>query len=166
MSLTKTPLDMLEAKGTPGSDVRYTGSEVIVEPDEDINNLGVASGFFDDSSGTLVIKLVNGQTLNITGFMTQGNIGVGEAGSQGIGGTSGTDGLLGEDGLQGPSGCAGPPGTPGATGTPGSMGPQGPEGPQGPTGDLGPEGEPGQVDVYIQTDDPGAVGSGAFWVKP
>lgn len=164
--LTRTPLSMLEANGDPDSDVRFDGSEVVAEKDASLNNAGVIAGHFDDATGVLTLTLVNGQKVQISGFMTQGDIGTGPAGPQGIGGTDGTDGLLGEDGAQGPQGCQGPPGTPGATGPRGAMGPQGPEGPAGPQGEKGDPGVDGKVDVYIQTEDPGAVGPGALWVRP
>ena len=70
MGLTKTPLSMLEAKGSPNSDVRFTGTEVVTQLDEDINNTGVVSGIFDDASGTLILTLVNGTQISIPGFMT------------------------------------------------------------------------------------------------
>jgi len=164
--LTRTPLSMLEARGRPNSDVRYDGKEVGTQEDEDINNTGVIGGSFNDVTGTLKLTLVNGQSIEIRGFMTQGDIGVGPAGAQGIGGVDGTDGLLGEDGLQGPPGCEGPPGTPGATGPQGEMGAQGEMGPMGATGATGPKGEDGKVDIYIQSADPGAVGAGALWIRP
>lgn len=164
--LTRTPISMLDSRGEPNSDVRFNGDEVVAVPDEDINNTGIASANYDSSTGTLTLNLVNGQKLVIDGFMTQGSIGVGPAGSQGIAGTDGTDGLLGTDGQQGPQGCQGPPGRPGATGPRGAMGPQGPQGDIGPTGPKGDPGADGKVDVYIQTEDPGAVGAGALWIRP
>ena len=166
MPLTKTPLSMLEGKGTPNSDVRFTGTEVTTQQDQDINNAGVVSGRFDDATGTLILTLVNGVEIKVPGFMTQGDIGVGPAGQQGISGADGTDGLIGADGQQGQQGCQGPAGAAGATG------PRGQQGIQGPAGDIGPEGprgEPGldgALDVYIQTEDPGSVGAGALWVRP
>jgi len=164
--LTKTPLSMLDAYGDPDSDVRFSGESVFTSKDQNLNNAGLHAGHFDDATGVLTVTLVNGQKMQIAGFMTQGDIGTGPAGSQGIGGVDGTDGLLGEDGLQGPAGCQGPPGTPGATGPRGEMGPQGGEGPPGIQGAKGDNGENGQVDIYIQTADPGPVGAGAFWVRP
>lgn len=164
--LTRTPLSMLEARGVPNSDVRYDGFEVKTQEDQNMNNTGVISGKFNDVTGTLSLTLVNGQSVEIRGFMTPGDIGVGPSGPQGIGGVDGADGLLGEDGLQGPPGCQGPPGTPGVTGPQGEMGAQGEAGPPGATGPTGPKGDDGQVDIYIQTADPGAVGAGALWIRP
>lgn len=164
--LTKTPLSMLESKGSPGSDVQFDGKSVVAVEEENVNNSGVLGGSFDDASGTLTLSLVNGETIQVSGFMTQGDIGVGDSGAQGISGVDGTDGLLGGDGEQGSTGCAGPAGTPGATGPGGAVGPQGNEGPVGPEGREGVAGIDGAVDVYIQTEDPGAVGPGALWVKP
>lgn len=166
MGLTKTPLSMLDAIGEPNSDVRFDGGEVITSPEQNINNLGVQSGFFDDATGILTLQLVSGQKIQVSGFMTQGDIGTGPAGAQGIGGVDGTDGLLGRDGDPGPAGCQGPPGTPGSTGPRGEMGPAGAEGPVGPIGPTGPKGEDGKVDIYIQSDDPGSVGAGALWIRP
>lgn len=164
--LTKTPLSLLQARGAPNSDVRFSGSEVVTEADQNINNAGIASANYDSQTGTLTLNLVNGSKMQITGFMTAGDIGVGPAGPQGNSGSNGADGLIGEAGERGVSGCAGPAGAPGATGPKGEMGPQGPEGPPGPTGPQGPAGKDGKVDVYIQTADPGAVGPGALWVRP
>lgn len=164
--LTRTPLSMLEARGEPGSDVRFSGEQVHTEPGADINNTGIVNGNFDDASGTLTLNLMNGQKVQIRGFMTQSDIGTGPEGPQGLSGMNGTDGLLGEDGLQGPPGCQGPPGAPGPTGPKGEVGPQGKQGDIGPTGPTGPKGDDGQVDIYIQTEDPGAVGAGALWIRP
>lgn len=164
--LTRTPLSMLEAKGDPGSHLKYSGQRVFTERQQDINNSGLASATFDDASGVLTLTLVNGETMQVRGFMTTGNIGTGPEGPQGLGGVDGTDGLLGMDGLQGPPGCQGPPGARGATGPRGAQGPQGELGPIGPTGATGPKGDDGQVDIWIQTEDPGAVGAGALWVRP
>ena len=157
---------MLEGKGAPNSDVRYTGSEITTRLDDVINDSGLASGRFDDASGTLILTLVNGSELRIAGFMTQGDIGTGPAGQQGIAGTDGTDGLMGTDGSQGQQGCQGPAGRAGATGPRGQQGIQGPAGDPGPEGPKGEPGVDGVVDVYIQTEDPGPVGAGALWVKP
>lgn len=165
-ALTKTPLSMLYARGEPNTDVRFSGEEVFTRRDEDINNRGILSVFFDDTTGNLVFTLVNGEQLVVQGFMTGGNIGKGEPGVQGISGVNGTDGLLGQDGLQGPAGCQGPAGRAGATGPRGDVGPRGAQGPAGPTGPQGADGENGQVDIYIMSEDPGPVGAGALWVRP
>jgi hypothetical protein len=166
MSLTKTPLSMLEGKGPPNSDVRYTGSEITTRLDDAINDSGLVSGRFDDSTGTLVLTLVNGTLLKVSGFMTQSAIGTGPEGQPGIGGQDGTDGLMGTDGDQGQQGCQGPAGRAGATGPRGQQGIQGPAGDPGPEGPRGDQGLDGVVDVYIQSDEPQNVGPAALWVKP
>lgn len=164
--LTKTPLGMLEAKGTPDSDVRFTGQEVVAQPDKNINNTGIKNASYDSLTGTLTLTLVNEEVIEIDGFFTADDAGSGPEGLQGIDGTDGADGLLGKDGLQGPQGCQGPPGTPGATGPKGVQGLQGEKGNRGDEGKKGNDGDDGVIDVYIQTEDPGTVGAGALWVKP
>lgn len=164
--LTKTPLVMLQARGSSDADVRLQAGTVVVREDIDVNNSGVVSANFDDSTGTLSLVLVNGSTIRVSGFLTQGNIGTGLPGPPGPAGARGADGLLGADGAQGPTGCQGPPGTPGATGPRGAQGPQGPQGAPGEKGDKGDKGDTGTVSVWIQTDDPGAVGAGSLWVRP
>jgi hypothetical protein len=58
--------------------------------------------------------------------------------------------------LRGPQGVQGPAGAVGA------IGPQGPPGPQGDTGAQGPGGE---LAVYEQPTDPGAVEDGSLWIE-
>lgn len=167
MALTKTPLTMLDAKGIPGSDVRFDGEKVVLNPEENPNNLGVVGGNFDDANGKLTLSLANGTELVVSGFMTQGNIGVGVAGAQGLSGADGTDGLLGADGFTGFTGCAGPAGAQGAQGPQGPAGPRGFTGPKGPTGPQGDAGQDGIVQIFIQTEDPsGSAMPGALWIKP
>lgn len=166
VGLTKTPLSMLLGKGSPGSDVTFDGKQVVVTEEQDINNSGVVTGNFDDATGTLTLILVNGQKITVSGFMTRNDIGVGPPGPPGAPGAKGADGLLGADGLQGPTGCQGPPGTPGATGPQGIPGVKGEQGAPGEKGEKGDKGDIGTVNVFIQTEDPGAVGPGALWVRP
>lgn len=158
---------MLDGRGIPGSDVRYDGKSIVLSPEENTNNLGVAGGYFDDATGVLTLTLVNGQTVEISGFMTQGNVGVGQSGPQGLSGADGTDGLIGSNGETGFTGCAGPAGAQGAQGPQGPKGDTGPTGPKGATGPQGEPGEDGFVQIFIQTADPAAMAKpGALWVKP
>lgn len=160
---------MLDARGIPNSDVRFDGRSVVLNPEENTNNLGVVGGYFDDATGFLTLTLVNGNKIEVGGFMTQGNVGVGQPGPQGLSGADGTDGLIGKDGDTGFTGCAGPAGAQGAQGPQGPKGDRGPTGPAGPTGPIGDPGLDGFVQVFIQTEDPAASGkvkAGALWVKP
>lgn len=157
---------MIGARGPASADIRYDGKDVVVQTDPDANNTAVVQGSFDDATGTMTLTLANGTQIRVPGFLTLGSIGVGPAGQQGISGTNGADGLLGVDGLQGPTGCQGPAGLNGATGPQGAQGIQGIEGRPGPQGEKGDTGDTGVVAIYIQSDDPGAVGPGALWVKP
>lgn len=164
--LTRTSLAMISAKGAVNSDVRFNGQQLEVRNDETVNSNGVVAASFDDVTGTLNLVLTNGTIIPVSGFMTTGNIGTGLPGPPGPPGSNGADGLLGQDGAQGPTGCQGPPGTPGATGPRGMTGAQGPAGVPGEKGDKGDKGDTGTVAIFIQTEDPGAVGPGAFWVRP
>lgn len=166
MSLTRTPLAMLDAKGQPSSDVRFNGKEVVVENLEDNGQRGIVSGHYDDASGTVTLTLQSGEKLSITGFITASSVGKGPTGPTGPRGEQGINGIEGRDGDQGATGCQGPPGTPGRQGVIGPTGPAGAVGPRGETGPTGPRGDDGVVQVYIQTADPGAPGAGALWVKP
>ena len=167
MGLTRTPLTMLDARGTPNSDVRFDGENITLSADENPNNLGVTGGNFDDATGTLTLNLANGNSLSISGFMTLGNIGVGPAGPQGLSGSDGTDGLFGTDGESGITGCAGPAGAQGLQGPQGVPGLRGATGPAGPTGPTGPAGAAGVLQVFIQTADPASSARpGALWVRP
>lgn len=170
--LTKVPLGMLSAVGRPNSDVRFNGINVVVTPQqEDENDFGIKDGTFDATSGTLTLALRNGAALELTGFMTQGEIGVGPAGPQGAAGRDGRDGLNGIDGDQGSTGCQGPAGPPGRQGPRGEQGLQGNTGPKGATGPTGPDGKDGFLQIWVQTQDPIEtsplhVSAGSLWIKP
>lgn len=165
MALTRTPIEMIEAQGAPGTDVQFDGKELFLA-DQQQTLVTVTGGNFDSVAGVLTITLSNGQELDVPGFLTQGDIGEAAQGPQGPAGPAGSDGLVGVQGTQGPQGCEGPPGPPGRTGSPGVQGLQGPQGPEGPAGPQGEKGEDGIVKMYIQAEDPGAVGAGAVWVRP
>lgn len=166
MTLTRTPLKMLDARGSPNSDVTFNGKEVVVENLEDNRKRGITGGIYDDATGTVTLTLESGEKLTISGFLTTNSIGRGPTGPTGPQGESGRNGIDGRDGDTGPTGCQGPPGTPGRQGVAGPTGPAGAIGPTGPTGPTGPKGDDGIVQVYIQTDDPGATGPGSLWIKP
>lgn len=166
MTLTRTPLKMLDARGSPNSDVTFNGKEVVVEDLETNNKRGIVSGHYDDATGTVTLELESGQKLSIHGFITTSGIGKGPVGPVGPKGDAGQNGIDGRDGETGPTGCQGPPGTPGRQGVVGPPGPAGQIGPKGETGPTGPKGDDGIVQVYIQTNDPGAPGAGSIWVKP
>lgn len=166
MSLTRTPLSMLQGKAAPDTDVIFDGKNVVTKNLSDDDQRGITAGVYDDATGTLTLTLESGQKLSISGFITSSSIGRGATGPTGPKGDSGTNGVNGLDGEQGPTGCQGPPGTPGRQGAIGPTGPAGSVGPTGPTGPTGPRGDDGVVQVYIQTADPGAPGAGAIWVKP
>lgn len=170
--LTKVPLQLISAYGVPNSDVRFNGSEVVVTPPaEDENDFGILGGSFDATAGVMTLSLRNGSQLELSGFMTQSEIGVGPAGPQGKAGVDGRDGLNGIDGDKGATGCQGPAGPPGRQGPRGEQGLPGPTGPDGKTGPTGPDGKDGVVQIWIQTADPVNdasihVTAGALWIKP
>jgi hypothetical protein len=165
MSLTKTPLDMLD----PGPDAStndelvFNGSTVEAQPpssgssaDKFVNNAS-----FDPETGILSLNMDDNSVINVNGFMTVGNIGVGPSGATGPSGIGGQKGKNGKDGRQGLPGCTGPKGDPGPLGAAGPIGPTGPRGlsgatgPQGPSGGSGANGVDGERPVYT----PGTDGS-------
>lgn len=170
--LTRIPLRMLSASGKAGSDVRFDGKSVIVAPEtENTNDYGITGGNYDAATGRMSIMLRNGSMLELSGFMTVGDIGVGPPGPTGPSGRDGRDGLNGVDGEKGATGCQGPAGPPGRQGPRGEQGIPGPTGPDGATGPTGPKGEDGLVAIFIQTEDPVQksavhVVPGALWIKP
>lgn len=165
--LTRTPLRMLDAKGTPDSDVTFDGKEVVVKDLENSNKRGVRSGSYDDTTGTITLVLDSGDKLQITGFATSNSMGTGAVGPTGPKGDAGVNGIDGRDGETGPTGCQGPPGTPGRQGIIGPTGPAGAIGPTGEVGPTGPKGDDGVVMVFIQTADPAAMAiPGSLWIKP
>ena len=89
--LTRTPLRMLDAKGTPDSDVTFDGKEVVVKDLENSNKRGVRSGSYDDTTGTITLVLDSGDKLQITGFATSNSMGTGAVGPTG---PKGDDGVV------------------------------------------------------------------------
>ncbi len=166
MSLTKPPIDMLSARGKPGTDVQFDGAKVYLTETPESTGAGVLGITYDDSQGQLSILLDSGHIIAVSGFLTSSSIGVGPTGPTGPTGPGGINGTIGGPGPQGPQGCMGPPGPPGRQGSPGLPGAVGERGPLGPTGPTGPQGDPGLLAVYIQVEDPGAVGAGSLWVRP
>lgn len=146
--LTKIPLDML-APGDANTDEHivfdgstYDTQDFVVNPD-----VHVVGATYDDTTGTLTLELSSGAFLNVSGFMTPANIGVGPAGPRGPKGNTGKPGRNGRDGIQGPAGCQGPKGDYGPIGPEGPQGPAGPAGPTGPTGPTGPSGPQGPAGI-------------------
>lgn len=170
--LTKISLNMLSASGRPGSDVRFDGKNVFVTPqEENTNDYGITGGNYDPTTGQMTLILRNGSMLELTGFMTVGDIGIGPPGPTGPSGRDGRDGLNGVDGEKGSTGCQGPAGPPGRQGPRGDQGIPGPTGPKGEEGATGPKGDDGLVVIFIQSEDPvqksaAHVVPGALWIKP
>lgn len=162
MSLTKTPLDMLDAgSGAVANDkLIFNGSSVEAQSlSTSSDDLFVNDGNYDATTGILSLYLSDGfnvvNVINISGFMTPANIGVGQRGSTGPKGPSGQNGRNGIDGRPGERGCQGPKGDRGPQGITGPAGPTGPvasagpQGPAGPTGPQGPAGANGATPVLV-----------------
>lgn len=156
--LTRVPLFMVDAgeDAELGDTVTHDGQELTAQQPEDLNSdRYVGNGSFDSDTGTLTLSLVNKNgdpagTLNIPGFMTPSNIGIGPAGATGPKGDAGIPGRDGKDGRPGDPGCQGPKGDRGQRGPTGPIGPSGtgapgPTGPVGPAGPPGPKGDPGET---------------------
>lgn len=126
------------------------------------------SGNFDRLSGTLVINIPNVGKLQVSGFTTVNDIGLGPRGEEGEDGRDGIDGLSGSDGGRGADGCIGPRGNEGLPGKVGVRGPRGAIGPTGNTGNTGPAGKDGVMAVFIQQNDPALereLEPGTIWVR-
>lgn len=121
---------------------------------------------FDPVTGTFTLALPGLGTVRATGFLTNSSIGSGPEGQSGSRGTAGIDGLTPRDGRRGPDGCIGHDGPEGQAGKEGPRGREGQPGEPGPEGRDGEAGVDGGVKIFYQTEDPGAVGAGAFWVRP
>lgn len=170
--LTSIPLSLVQARGLPGSSLKFNGNDIVLEENvKDENDFGINKATYDALAGALTMKLRNGTTILLEGFPTINTIGTGPRGPTGPGGREGRDGLNGEHGKAGPTGCMGPEGPRGRQGPAGEMGPHGPTGPAGPDGPTGPAGQDGIVQTWIQSKDPmetapDHVIAGALWVKP
>tara|TARA_B100000700_G_scaffold101966_1_gene115002 strand:+ start:54109 stop:54885 length:777 start_codon:yes stop_codon:yes gene_type:complete len=129
----------------PNDDVVFNGREVEAQTPgsagEDDNF--VTRGEFDPEVGVLNLYRADNSIVQVSGFMTVHNIGVGPRGATGPRGAAGPSGRNGRDGRPGVPGCAGPKGDIGPMGPPGPKGPTGPRGIPGPTGPTGPAGEQG-----------------------
>lgn len=171
MSLTKTPVQMIAAKGFGDqTQIVVQGEKLTPSVPTETKISEVSGGSYDAQQGILTLRMYNGETVRIEGFPISDRIPVGPTGPQGLPGRDGIDGKDGRDGAVGASGCEGPqgimgqPGPRGETGRqgqqgimgpyglqgpegvqgpPGPTGPQGPIGPQGPRGDMGPQGRTG-----------------------
>lgn len=167
---TRVPLALVGARGKAGDKVAFTGAGLATEEESLDANVRLESGTLDSSTGTLALKLSNGEILKVEGFLTPSSAGQGATGVQGLPGRDGIDGLDGRDGEKGSTGCQGPAGPRGVSGPQGERGPQGVQGPTGPAGPAGTRGDDGFVQVWIQLDDPAEtsgslVQAGAIWVK-
>ena len=146
--LTKIPLDMIApGDANPDETVVFNGvafdtQDNTINPDDYL-----VSADYDSEIGIITFTMNSGNTLNVSGFMTPSNIGVGPVGPRGPKGDSGKPGRNGRDGSAGTAGCQGPKGDYGPIGPAGPEGPQGPVGPTGPTGPQGLDGPQGPAGV-------------------
>lgn len=162
MALTRTPLDMLDVgdNARPNDKLIFNGVQVEAQSTGNtIDDLYINGGNYDSETGTLSLFLTDGQdvvnVINISGFMTPANIGIGARGATGPkgpagqNGRNGIDGIPGEQGCQGPKGDRGPQGVTGPAGPTGPIGPMGPTGPSGNSGPAGPAGLNGETPILI-----------------
>lgn len=159
----KVDIDLISADSS--GQVVSEGGALAVKTIEDDS----LSGNFDRLSGTLVLNIPNVGKLQITGFTTVNDIGLGPRGEEGEDGRDGIDGLSGSDGGRGADGCIGPRGNEGLPGKVGVRGPRGAIGPTGNTGNTGPAGKDGVMAVFIQATDPALdrpdILPGTIWVR-
>lgn len=157
MPLTKVKLGMIDVgdDATDG-DLLVVDQEKLVaeDPGTAAQDKYVQSADYDPEAGLLTLRMANGQTLPVSGFMTPSSIGVGPTGPQGPEGEAGKpgrngrDGRVGDAGAQGPKGDYGPIGPTGPTGPSGPVGPIGPPGPVGGAGPTGPAGTDGASPLF------------------
>lgn len=160
--VTKVSMHMISPTTAAAGSVVAEGKALSVQPDLTAGQS--VTGVFDPVMGITTISIPGYEPIHIRGYPTLSSMGTGRQGLPGFDGSPGVDGLLGAEGIQGPRGCRGPQGP---QGKPGVRGPRGIEGPIGPTGSTGPQGirgQDGRVQIYIQAEDPGAVGAGALWI--
>jgi len=160
--LTRVPLGMLDPgnNASPNDDVVYNGSEIEVQTPGDSSDEDnyVTRGDFDPEIGVLNLYRADSTIVQVPGFMTVHNIGVGPRGATGPRGAPGNSGRNGRDGRSGVPGCAGPKGDVGPQGPAGPRGPagqrgeRGATGPQGPAGGEGASGYDGESPVLVSTD--------------
>lgn len=161
--ITHVPLTLIRPSSVAGNVVAQGNSLGIDPAPEAITNL---QGYFDATQGILTLDLPTIGRLNISGFPTSSDVGVGRQGPSGRDGTAGVDGLIGEAGTKGTQGCRGPEGPQGRQGERGPRGLVGARGEQGIQGPQGNDGRDGRVLIFIQSEEPGAVGAGAIWIRP
>lgn len=147
--LTRVSLSMISpgANAQAKDQVVFNGQELEPQnPKSSPSDIYITSGKFDSTIGVLTLERTDGSLLQIEGFMTVSNIGIGPRGAPGPKGDTGAGGRNGVDGAQGIPGCTGPKGDRGPQGIPGesgALGLRGPTGPTGPRGETGPQGLPG-----------------------
>ena len=151
--LTRVPVSMLDVgpNANPRDHLTADPREgVVLTPEQESTDARIVGGLFDQTTGTLQLRQSDGSAIQISGFLTQMNIGVGPTGPTGPQGKPGLNGRNGKDGRPGLMGCSGPKGDPGPmgptgpagqSGGPGSQGATGPMGPMGPTGPAGLDGK-------------------------
>lgn len=161
--ITHIPSSLISAEGSTGQ-VTSDGRSLQIIP-KDFSIATELYAYMDEASGTLTLGIPDFPELKINGFLTQASIKEGRAGKDGSDGDVGIPGLEGSDGEDGGRGCIGPEGPQGKRGMRGMRGRQGPNGEIGPTGPTGATGVSGGLQVFVQSEDPGDVGSGSLWVK-
>ena len=149
--LTKVPLSMLDPgdNAQANDEVVFNGDEVEAQNpgSADDTDLFITRGAFDPETGILNLYRVDDAIVQVAGFMTPHNIGVGPRGVTGPSGGKGDSGRNGKDGRPGLPGCTGPKGDLGPSGREGPSGPTGPRGVDGPVGGTGPAGATGPSGV-------------------
>ena len=145
--LTRVPLSMLDAgdNARPNDDVVFNGDDVEAQTPGASTQLDnfVVRGEFDPEVGVLNLYRLDDSIVQVSGFMTAHNIGIGQKGATGPRGAAGPAGRNGRDGRPGGPGCTGPKGDLGPLGSPGLAGPTGPRGLAGVSTVVGPEGPQG-----------------------
>lgn len=121
--------------------------------EEPVSERAIAQIGFNKRTGTLNFIRHNGEVVEVSGFLTLGQMGEGPRGDKGPRGKKGRDGRIGRDGKKGKTGCEGPIGPTGEAGN------KGLDGNDGETGVTGYMGCPGPIGLRGDTGEDGDVGN-------
>lgn len=176
--------DSLDVSAVPAStDVKI--GDIQYDPANGVLILLIVKGTQDLSVALTDTDIIDYVT--VRGFVRARDLRYGAQGKFGRNGANGVNGLNGFDGMEGERGprgfnglrgIAGKPGPKGRRGIQGIQGYQGENGVVGPAGNDGANGKQGEVGkkgkdgadlplpIVVSNSNPGAIGAGAFWVKP
>ncbi len=184
--LTRISTKQLSVDGKPDTTVSSISGDLNYK-NVTARYLKIVSATYNAAKAILTLTFNNGNSVSVSGFIRTSDLHKGQRGAPGRKGKDGADGFNGRDGEQGNAGSTGRQGFIGDTGVQGERGYAGNKGEKGYKGERGDrgdsgstglggltggEGKPGEAGkderffIKVSESDPGALGPGAFWVKP